>query len=421
MAPVYSIEIQKIVSPKGLVAWLVEDHANPIITVNFAFRGGAALDPAQKDGLANFVASTMDEGAGELDSQEFQKELEDLSISLGFSANKEFFSGFLRTLSWNRDRAFKLLKIAINKPRFDSQAVERVRSQILAVIRRSFEDPGQIASQNMLKALFPNHPYGKPVQGYATSVSMIKPDDLKLFQSRRLAKDNLVISVVGDIRAGSLGELIDFVFGSLPENASPWKLEEFSPNTGNRTIVIEKPIAQSIIRFGQAGIRRSDSDFFAAYIVNYVLGGGGFGSRLYTEVREKRGLAYSIYSYLSPFKHSGVIIGGAGTANGRVAETIKILKKEWRRMSDQGLNIKELNDAKLYLSGSYSIRFSSSRRIARIMTGIQLERLGIDYIDKRNGLINDVSLQSVNRVAKKLLDPDNLTLVVVGKPEGVTP
>ena len=325
----------------------------------------------------------------------------------------------LRTLTRNRDRAFELLKLALTRPRFDADAVERMRSQILAGLRRSSENPSQIAGRKLLKTLFPEHPYGNSVMGSAETVPLIKIVDLKQFQAQRFAKDNLVVSVVGDLTADVLGKLLDSVFGSLPETASPWKLPDTIATAGNRTIVIDKPIPQSVIRFGQSGIKRSDPEFFAAYIMNYVLGGGGFESRLYREIREKRGLAYSVYTYLSPYKHTGLIMGGSATANARAAETIKILKNEWRRMADQGLTRTELDDAKTYLTGSYPLRFSSSRQIAAMMTGIQLERLGIDYIDQRNSFINSVTLDDVNQVAKKLLDADSLTVVVVGQPDGV--
>ncbi len=419
-APVaQAIDIQRIVSPKGLTAWLVEDHGNPVITVNFAFRGGAALDPVGKEGVANLVASTLDEGAGDLDSQAFQQALEELSVSLSFRAGQDSFSGSLRTLTRNSDQAFELLKLALTRPRFDAGSVARVRSQILADLRRRSENPRQIAGQTLLKTMFPGHSYGNPVVGLAETIPAIKIVDLRLFQGQRLAKDNLVVSVVGDVTADALRKILDPVFGSLPEKASPPKLADIKATAGNRIIVIEKPIPQSVIRFGQAGIKRNDPDFFAAYIMNYVLGGGGFESRLYTEVREKRGLAYSVYSYLSPYNHSGLIIGGSATANARVAETIKIIKNEWRRMADRGLTQTELDDAKTYLTGSYPLRFSSSRQIAAMMTGIQLERLGINYIDQRNSFINIVTLDEVNRVAKNLLDADSLTLVVVGQPDGV--
>ncbi len=419
-APSFAIEIKEVKTKLGMTAWLVEDHTNPIITMSFAWRGGATLDPAGKEGLANLVAATLDEGAGELDSQAFQRELEDLAISLSFESSRDRFSGSLRTLTQNKDRAFELLQLAMTKPRFDTDAVERVRGQILSGLRRDSENPNRIAGRELMKAFFANHPYGRSSQGTLESVPLIKLADLEVFVAERIARNNLIISVVGDISPVELATLLDKTFGPLPAKASPWTLAEVTAPDKGRTIVIEKDIPQSLIRFGQPGIKRHDPDFFAAYVMNYVLGGGGFESRLYEEVREKRGLAYSAWSYLLPFDHSALVMAGAGTANARAAETITIMRGEWKRMAESGLSAQELADAKLHLTGSYALRFSSSRRIAGMLTGIQQENLGIDYIDKRNGFIEAVTLADVNRVAKKLLKPGGLPTVVVGRPTGVT-
>ena len=417
--PARAIEIKEVISPKGIKAWLVEDHTNPIITLSVAFRGSSALDPVGKEGLANLAASTLDEGAGDLTSQQFQRTLEDLAISLSFNAGRDDFSGSLRTLTRNQETAFDLMRLALTKPRFDSEAVERIRNQILAGIRRNSENPRRIAALNFYRKMFPDHPYGRPSDGTLDSVRVIKLVDLKLFVGQRLARDNLIVSAVGDVTPDKLKSVLDRVFGSLPAQAASWKIGETKPKSSNETLVIEKQIPQSVILFGQAGIKRSHPDFYAAYVMNYVLGGGGFESRLYEEIREKRGLAYSAYSYLYPLDHAGLIIGGAGTANARANETISVLKEEWRRMSHKGLSPQELKDAKTYLTGSYALRFSSSQRIARMMTGIQLEKLGIDYIRKRNSYIEAVTLADTNRVAAKLLDPESLTTVIVGKPNGV--
>lgn len=418
-APAGAIEIQEVKSKSGITAWLVEDHANPIITLNIAFRGGAALDPDGKEGLANLAASTMDEGAGDLDSQAFQRKLEDLSVAIRFGSERDNFTGNLRTLTANSSEAFGLLALALTKPRFDSKAVERVRRQILAGLRRSVENPGDIASRTLMRELFPNHAYGRPSDGTLATVPLIKLADLRVFVHQRIARDNLVVGIVGDITPAQTASMLDKVFGGLPARAAPWALPDVQARPGKRTIVIDKPVPQSIIRFGHAGIKRDDADFFAAYVMNYVLGGGGFESRLYKEVREKRGLAYSAWSYLSPMDAAGLVLGGAGTANERTGETVDVMRDEWRRMADKGVSRKELEDAKTYLTGSYSLRFTSSRHISSILVGIQLQRLGIDYIEKRNGLIAAISQADVNRVAKKLLRPDSMTLVVVGKPKNV--
>lgn len=415
-----AIEIKEVTSAKGIKAWLVEDHTNPILTVDIAFRGGSALDPDGKEGLANLVSSTLDEGAGDITSQNFQQKLEDLAISLSFDSRLDSFSGSLRTLKRNQTIAFELLRLALTNPRFDSEPVERIRSQIIANIRRQSENPRRIARRTLFANLFPNHPYGRPSNGTEDSVKVIKRVDLRIFVQQRLARNNLIVSVVGDITEDELKVQLDQTFGELPEKASPWKIAEVTPDATKKTIVVEKSIPQSIITFAQPGIKRDHPDFFSAYVMNYVLGGGGFESRLYEEIREKRGLAYSAYSYLAPLNHAGIIVGGAGTANARTAETVKVLRDEWAKMNAKGLTIRELQDAKTYLTGSYPLRFSSSGRIAGMMTGIQLEKLGLDYIDKRNGYIEAVTLKDVNRVAAELLDPNKITMVVVGKPKGIT-
>ncbi len=417
-APAAAIEVKKVLSPKGIEAWLVEDHTNPIISLRFSFRGGAALDPKGREGLAKLVSATIDEGAGPLDSQTFQGRLEDLSIGLGFSAGPDNFGGRLKTLSKNRDTAFRLLGLAITKPRFDAEPVERIRMQIMVGLKRALENPGSIARLTIMRAMFADHPYGRPVKGTRQSVKAITADDLRRFVHDRLALDNLVIGVVGDITAGDLAVLLDKTFGGLPKNATPWNLAEVRPKTNGQTIVVTKNVPQSTILFADRGIKRSSPDFYAAYVMNHIMG-NGFTSRLYSEVREKRGLAYSVYSYLYPLDYSAMIMGGAGTANASVADTIKVVRKQWRKFAEKGVGKKELADAKTYLTGSFPLRFTSSSNIASILVGMQLDDLGIDYLDRRNSIIEAVSRDEVNRIAKKLLNADRLTFVVVGEPEGL--
>jgi len=417
--PAAAIEVQRVTSPGGLEAWLVEDHTNPIISVQFAFRGGAGLDPKGKEGLANLAASTMDEGAGELDSQAFQQTLEDKAIRLRFDTGLDTFGGRLQTLVKHRDEAFRLLQLALTRPRFDAEPLERIRMQILVGLKRDEENPRSLAGKALREALFDGHPYGRPVDGTPASVKAVGAEDLRAFVKRRMARDNLVVGVVGDITPEQLAGLLDRTFGDLPEKAAPWKLNERVPLTDGRTIVVDKNVPQSAILFADRGLKREDPDFYSAYVMNYVLGGGGFTSRLYGEVREKRGLAYSVYTGLSPRDAAAITMGGAGTANARVGETLKVVRHEWARMAEAGVTEKELADAKTYLTGAFPLRFSASGRIARILVGMQLDELGIDYLDKRNGFITAVTRADIARVAKKLLDPKRLVTVVVGRPEGV--
>jgi len=421
MSSARAIDVQRVVSPGGIEAWLIEDHANPILAIRFAFRGGAALDPDGRAGLANMAAKLLDEGAGELESFAFQQRLDDLAIELGFNAGRDAFGGTLRTLTENRDEAARLLSLALTRPRFDAEPVERMRRQILSGLRQADEQPGSVAGRRFFATQFPGHPYGIPSNGTEDSVAAITRDDLAAFISRRIARDGLVVGVVGDISPADLGPLLDTAFAGLPAVAEPLAVADVDPADAGATIVINKAVPQSALIFGHAGMMRDDPDYYAATVVNRVFGGGSFVSRLFQEVREKRGLVYSVRTWLAPFDHAAMVMGRAGTANARVGETIDVIKAEWRRVAENGITAQELADAKLYLTGSFPLRFSSSDRIAGMLVGIQLEDLGIDYLDRRNGLIEAVTLEDANRVARSLFDPDALTFVIVGQPEGVEP
>ncbi len=418
--PAGAVEVQRVISPGGIEAWLVEDHANPIISLQLAFRGGAALDPAGKAGLANMVSGLLDEGAGDLDSQAFQGRLEDLSIRLSFDAGLDNFSGTLRTLTENREAAAELLRLALTEARFDAEPVERIRGQILVHIRRESEDPGAIANRTLRRLFFPEHPYGRPVRGTSESVSALTTEDLREFVAARLARDVLKIAVVGDITKAELAALLDRTFLGLPARAAPAEVPDTTPQGAGELVVIEKDVPQSVVVFGHGGIDRDDPDFYAAYLVNYLLGGGGFSSRLYQEVREERGLAYSIYSYLSAFDHAAMTMGGVATANARVAESLEVIRAEWARMAEEGPSEEDLANAKTYLTGSYPLRQTSTGRIAGMLLGIQLDDLGIDYINKRNSYIEAITLEDARRVARRLYDVSALSVVVVGRPEGLS-
>ena len=419
--PARALEVQRVVSPGGIEAWLVEDHSNPIISMDIAFSGAASADPAGKEGLAHMVSGLLDEGAGDLDSQTFQRRLAELSIRLSFDAGLDTFRGTVRTLKENRDTAFDLLRLALTAPRFDEEPVGRIRSQIRVQLEQESESPNRIAGRALRRAMFPNHPYARPVHGTLESLPAITVEDLRRFVADRLARDVLKIAVVGDITAKELAVRLDETFRALPEHAAPFEVADVVPRTNGEVVVIERDLPQSVVAFGHAGIKRDDPDFYAAYVVNRILGGGGFNSRLFDEVREKRGLAYSVYSYLQPLNHAGLVMGGVATQNARAGESLEVIRLEWQRMSESGPSPAELEDAKTYLTGSYPLRFSSTGSIAGMLLGIQLDDLGIDYVNKRNDLIDAVTLEDARRVAAGLLRAEDLMFVVVGKPDGVAP
>ena len=421
-APARAVEIQRVVSPGGIEAWLVEDHSNPIIALELGFRdGGSVIDPAGKEGLANMVSGLIDEGSGPLDSRTFRREMENRSISISFDASLDRFFGSLSTLTKHRDKAFELLRLALTEPRFDEEPVERIRSQILAGLARQSENPNAIAMLTMRALLLPEHPYHRPLRGTPDSVGAIDRDDLLAYTKRVFSRDRLIIGVTGDITPEELAAALDSTFGALPETGEDIAVADVAPAAVGDLVVVDKDIPQSTALFGHAGIARDDPDYYTAQVVNYVLGGGSFASRLYAEVREKRGLAYSVYSSLQPLDHTAFVFGGVATQNARIGESLDLIRTEWQRMSDSGPTAEELQDAKTYLTGSFPLRLSSSGRIAGMLMAIQLHDLGIDYLDKRNSFIEAVTLEDARRVAGRLFDPAAFTVVVVGRPEGLEP
>jgi zinc protease len=417
--PAQAIDIKEVISPKGIKGWLIKDKTVPLFSLSFAFRGGSALDPVGKEGLAEMTASLLDEGAGELNSQAFQERLENNSIDMRFGSSADSFSGSLRALVQYRDMAGDLLRMAMTEPRFDAAPVERIRSQYLSAVRRRAERPGYAARRAWKSAVFTDHPYGREMNGTMQSITGITVDDMRAFIKRRFARDSLVIGAVGDIDEAAFGELMDRVFAGLPAKGEAAKLPEAQISGAGRVIVIDRDIPQSVVVFGHKGVKRKDPDFYAAYVVNYILGGGGLTSRLATEIREKRGLAYSVYTRLSTMDHAGLITGRVATANARVAESVSLIRQQWAKIAKEGVTAQELKDAKSYLTGSFYTQLNSTGRIAQLLVGIQLDDMGLDYLKTRNAKINAVTPEDARRVAKELFRPADLTFSVVGRPEGI--
>jgi zinc protease len=418
--PAAAMTIDRVVSPGGITVWLVQDHTIPAVDVEFTFRGGGAAPEAKgKEGSANLLSDMLLEGAGDLDSPQFQGRLEDLSIELGFNAGFDSFEGSLKTLTENLDTAVGLLHDALTQPRFDAPDLARVKTRVQTALRRSREEPRTIAGEAWMASAFPDQPYGRPLRGSVESVEALTADDLRAFLRAHIGRDNLVVGAAGDITPEAVGKLVDRIFEGLPAQSAPLALADTTPRNLGQTIVIRRAVPQSIVTFGEAGIKRNDPDFYAATLVNYILGGGGFNSRLTNEVREKRGLAYSVYTYLAPYDHFGLVMGGTATENARVAQSISVLRDVWKKMHDEGPTERELANAKTYLTGSFPLQFDSTTQIARLLVSLQYDNLGIDYIDRRKVLINGVTLADAKRVAQRLLDPARLLMVVVGEPAGM--
>jgi zinc protease len=405
-------KIERVVSPGGIEAWLVRETSVPLVAMEFAFRGGASQDPADKPGVAYMAASSLDEGAGDLDAKAFQQVIERNAISLSFRANRDDFRGSLKVLSDRKDAGFDLLRLALTQPRFDQEPVERIRAQMLTALKRETTSPSDIGSRLWWRTAFPDHPYGRPTNGTLESVPNIQRDDLKAFTGRVLARDNLKVGVVGDIDAKELGLVLDRIFGALPAKAELSSIPDTKLASVGRTLEVELDVPQTVVSFGGIGIARKDPDYIPAFMVNHILGGGSFSSRLYREVREKRGLAYSVYSYLLPLDATSLFMGGTQTRTDKSKEAVGLIEEEIKRLAQSGPSEDELEKTKSYLKGSYALNFDTSTKIAAQLVQLQVDELGMDYWERRNGLIDAVTLEDVRRVARRLLDGGVLVTVV---------
>jgi zinc protease len=415
-----AVEIQEVTSPGGIEAWLVEERSIPFAAIEIRFRGGASLDPRGKDGAVNLMMALLEEGAGDMNAQEFAEARESLATSLEFRAFGDSVSVSTRFLTENRDEAAALLRKALTEPRFDEDAVERVRAQVLSNIRSDATDPNRIASRTFDTLAYGNHPYARSRDGTIATVTALTRDDIVDAHARAIARDRIYVGAVGDIGPEELGALLDDLLGDLPAEGAPIPPEaEFLLPGGVSVVPFDTP--QSVALFGHSGIDRHDPDFFAAFVANEIFGGSGFQSRLMQEVRVARGLTYGIGTWLVTMDLSELVMGQVASANDRMAETIEVVKSEWARIAAEGVTEEELEAAKTFLTGAYPLRFDGNRRIASILVGMQMDDLSPDYVTTRNDMVNAVTLEDIARVVTRIYRPEDLHVVVVGQPEGVEP
>ena len=415
-APANAMKIQAIKSPGGIEAWLVEEHAVPMMAMRFAFDGGSSQDPDGKEGLANFVTAMLDEGAGELSSREFREREEDLSMRMSYEEAKDAFYGSFEMLTANRDQSAEMLKLALNRPHFDTDAIERIRQQLIATLVYAASDPDKVAENEWYALAFKGHPYARPANGTEQSIGTITHDDLDGYRKRVFAKDTLKVVAVGDIDPDQLGRLLDEVFGGLPGKAQLTPIAKTTPVIGGKQEVIEMNVPQSVAVFGLGAMPRRDPDFIPAFVLNQILGGGDFASKLMQEVREKRGLAYSVYTYLDPDQHASIFAGAVATRNDAMGQSLDVVRDELKKLADNGPSQEDLDNAKNYLIGSYPLRFDTNSKIATQLLGIKMDAFGPEYVENRNAMIAAVTLDDMKRVAKSLLETQNLIVTIVGKP-----
>ena len=388
--------------------------------MRFAFEGGGSVqDPQGKEGLANFLSSMLDEGAGDLTAKQFQERMEDLAMRMSFDDGRDAFYGSFETLTENRDAAVKLLALAVNKPRFDAEATERMRKQHLAGLAYAARDPTRVASEQWMALAFADHPYGRPANGTPKSVAAIARADLADLHGRVFAKDALRVVVVGDIDAKALGAMLDEVFGALPAKAALSPVAKAEAKAAEKLKVFDMNVPQSVARFGLPAMPRTDKDFMPAFVLNTILGGSAGNSRLYKEVREKRGLAYGVDTSIIPMRHASMFFGGVATKNEEVGRSLDVIRDELKRIVTEGPTEQELADTKAYLTGSFALRFDTSANIANQLLWMLTEGLGHGYVATRNAQVEAVTIDEVRRVGKRLFENQDLLVTIVGRPKGL--
>jgi len=414
-----AVNVQQIVTPRGVKAWLVEDYAVPLLSLEFAFKGGAAQDPPGKPGAATMLAALLDEGAGSMDSQAFQQALDEKAIELSFNCDRDYIGGRMRTLIRNAERAGELLRLAVNAPRLDEAPIARVREQLSAGLRNEANDPGSMANRTWRARSFPGHPYGLPTNGTLESLPGIERADLLLLRGNVITRGALFVGIVGAIDAERAARLIDVIFADLPASGVLADVAD-APFGGIGTIeLVDLDVPQSTIRFGRPSLARHDPDYMTSVLLTHILGGGSLSSRLFHEVREKRGLAYSVSTSVSTLDHANFLHGGTATKNGRARESLDVIAAQILDLSRNGPNEDELAKGKKYLIGSYPLRFDTSAKIAGQLVHIQMDGFGPEWLVERNRLIELATMDDARRVAKRLFDDGAMSVAIVGRPVGI--
>jgi zinc protease len=417
--PALAIDIRPVTTPLGIKAWLVQDRSVPIVTLSFSFADGAASEPESQKGVTSLMAELLTDGAGSLGPLAFKRRADDINASMGFTAGADRLGGSLSMLTANRSEAFELLRLCMTEPRFEPEMLEQRRAQYVASLNQAEQRPGSVAARTLAAAVFAGHPYAIETQGLRDSLKGLTVADVRKRATSLLDRTGLIVSAVGDISEADLAREIDRTFGALPTGGPRASLPEWSPSTKARQIVVERPVPQSTVQMAMPGISRQDRDWYPAFIMNHVLGGGGQQSRLFTEVREKRGLAYGVSSSLRTYRKASLLVITTASANEKVAETLRVIHAEIGRLASEGITEQELADAKSYLTGALPVSLDSSSSVAGLLHSMQVDGLAPDQLELRPKQIAAVTLEDVRRVARRLLREDLMTTVVVGKPVGL--
>ena len=399
--------VQEVVSPSGLKAWLVEDQSLPIVTFEMAWQGGSVTDPENQRGVTYVLSTMLNEGAGPLDSLAFQKAMADKAITLNFDSSRDHLTGTLRCLSKFKQTCFELLKLALTAPRFDDDALARMKADHHARVRSRQQNPSSIAYDQFFASAFAGHPYAHPSRGAIDSVKALSPEDLAAHFKRHIARDNLYLAVVGDIDGQELAPLMDEIFAALPAQNSLPEIAPAVPQPGPYSAHTQRGGPQTTVVFGFQGIDYHDPLYFPARVLTTVLGDGGLASILTEEVRNKRGLAYSVNTQLMNLTHANMWIGSVASDNKTAQQAMDVIQAEMDKVISAPDAFRETHadsiaDVKTYLAGSYALNFDSGKKIAGQLLGVQLIGLPITYFETRNERVHRVTMPQALRAADKL-------------------
>jgi len=414
---VAEIAPKKIVMKNGLTVFLIERHSLPIISIVALVKSGSINDPRDKAGVANLTASLLDEGTENRTSAQISEEIDFIGASLNLSAGKDFTVAQTKVLTKDVEKGFDILSDILLHPRFDPQEMERVRNLILGSIHAEKDDPMVVAGRSFNKLIFGDHPYRNPVDGIADTVKIIRREDLISFYQTYYSPHNTILSIVGDLTEKEAVRWVNLYFSKWANQpALPSSIDRPSPAMlqPKKIDIIDKATMQSSIIMGHLGINRENPDFFPVVVMNYILGEGGFASRLMQSIRDNQGLVYSVHSSFGVHRQPGSFAISLQTKTGNANKAIAAVVDEVKRIRTEGVTDVELSEAKAYLTGSFPLRLDTTDKLASILATVGFYDLGLDYFTDYPKQIGKVTREDILRVAQKYLHPDQLTLVVVG-------
>ncbi len=409
---------KRVVLENGMILLLSEKHDIPMITISMAIKAGSIVEPDGKPGLASVTASLLTQGTERRSAQEISSEIDFIGGSLSTGGGDDFSSASLKVLKKDVRAGLDLLSDVLLHPAFSQKEIDRKVKSLLADIQRQKDEPGIVASQAFDKLVYGNHPYGRTNDEVAAYLPKLTRQDIIDFYRARFSPKDTIIAVVGDTTQQEIIPLLNQYFKGWKQAEQAIAPATVPPEIDSMVVKkIDKKITQANIDLGNIGITRENPDYYAAMIMNYILGGGGFSSRLMDNIRDNKGLAYDVHSGFSAQKESGIFTVSIQTKNESANEVIAETLKEVRRIQNEPVSEKELADAKAYLTGSFPLRMDTSAKIAGMLTSIEFYNLGLDYPQRYPGLINSVSREDIQRVARKYLHPDKMVIVVVADQE----